>query len=37
MAKEMERQYVVNTSHPEWEKLKAILPAKNYIQATIHR
>jgi CYTH domain-containing protein len=37
MAKEMERQYVVNTTHPEWKKLKNSLPAKKYIQATIHR
>lgn len=37
MAQEMERQFVVNTAHPDWEKLKASLPAKKYIQATIHR
>ena len=35
MAKEIERQYVVNTDHPEWEKLKATLPKKRYVQSTI--
>ena len=37
MAREIERQYVVNTEHPDWKKLKSGLPAKRYIQATIHR
>lgn len=37
MAKEIERQYVVNTDHPEWEKMKATLPKKRYVQSTIHR
>jgi adenylate cyclase len=37
MAKEIERQYVVNTEHSEWEELKATLPSKRYVQATIHR
>ena len=37
MAKEMERQFVVNTEHPDWERLKSSLPAKKYVQATIHR
>lgn len=37
MAKEIERQYVVNTEHPEWIKIKADLPEKRYVQSTIHR
>ena len=37
MAKEIERQYVINTEHPEWIKLKVTLPKKRYIQSTIHR
>ena len=37
MAQEIERQYVVNTQHPDWETVKAGLPVKKYIQATIHR
>jgi CYTH domain-containing protein len=37
MAQEIERQFIVNTSHPDWEKLRASLPAKRYVQATIHR
>ena len=37
MAKEIERQYVVNTEHPEWIKLKPTLTKKRYIQSTIHR
>ena len=37
MAKEIERQYVINTHHPEWEKLKASLPKKRYVQSTIHQ
>ncbi len=37
MAQEIERQYVVNATHPDWEKLRASLPAKKYVQATIHR
>ncbi len=37
MAKEIERQFVVNTDHPEWQNLRATLPKKRYIQSTIHR
>lgn len=37
MAKEIERQYVINTSHPRWEQLKNTLPKKQYVQSTIHR
>lgn len=37
MAQEIERQFVVNTEHPDWQKIKAWLPAKKYVQATIHR
>ncbi len=37
MATEIERQYVVDTSHPDWETLKAGLPAKKYVQSTIHQ
>lgn len=37
MATEIERQYVVNTAHPDWETLKKSLPAKLITQATIHR
>ena len=37
MATEIERQYVVDTSHPDWEQLKAGLPAKKYVQSTIHQ
>ena len=37
MATEIERQYAIDTSHPDWETLKAGLPAKKYVQSTIHR
>jgi adenylate cyclase len=37
MATEIERQYVVNTEHPEWKKIRTELPSKKYVQATIHR
>jgi adenylate cyclase len=37
MAQEIERQFVLNTEHPDWEKLRDSLPAKKYVQATIHR
>ena len=37
MAIEIERQYVVNTDHVEWQKIQSTLPSKRYIQATIHR
>ncbi len=37
MPQEIERQYVVNTQHPDWEKVKTGLPVKKYVQATIHR
>jgi adenylate cyclase len=37
MAKEIERQYIIDTEHPEWEAMKATLPRKHYIQSTIHR
>ena len=37
MPKEIERQYVINTDHPEWERLRTILPKRRYIQSTIHR
>jgi CYTH domain-containing protein len=37
MATEIERQYIVNTAHPDWEQLKNSLPAKLITQATIHR
>ncbi len=36
MAKEIERQFVVNTKHPEWIKLSKSLPVKRYIQAVLH-
>lgn len=37
MAKEIERQYVVNTEHPEWQKAKESSRKILIIQATIHR
>lgn len=37
MAKEIERQFVVNTEHPDWKKIKSSLPAIKIVQATIHR
>lgn len=37
MPQEIERQYVVNTEHIDWETVKAGLPVKKYVQATIHR
>lgn len=37
MAQEIERQFVVNTNHEDWKTLQNSLPAKRYIQATIHR
>lgn len=37
MPREIERQYVVNTENPDWEKLKSTLPSKKIVQATIHR
>jgi len=37
MAKEIERQFIVNTEHPEWNRLKTKLSSCNIIQATIHR
>ena len=32
MPQEIERQYIVNTEHPDWEKVKAGLPVQKYIQ-----
>lgn len=37
MATEIERQYVVNTEHHDWQKIKDSLPAIRIVQATIHR
>lgn len=37
MPREIERQYIVNTTHPDWEVLRSTLPAKKIVQATIHR
>lgn len=37
MAKEIERQFVVNTEHPDWIKMRDSLPALRYVQSTIHR
>ena len=37
MPREIERQYIVNTDHPDWEKLRDSLPSKKIVQATIHR
>lgn len=36
MAKEIERQFVVNTEHPDWIKIRDSLPVTKIIQATIH-
>jgi len=35
--KEIERQYVVNTEHPDWEKVKEVSKKILIIQSTIHR
>jgi adenylate cyclase len=37
MPKEIERQFVVNTNHPDWEKLRSSLPKVYITQSTIHR
>ncbi len=37
MAKEIERQFVVNDEHPEWKRIVDTLPKKRLIQTTIHR
>ena len=37
MPKEIERQFVVNDTHPEWLRIKDSLPKKRLAQATIHR
>lgn len=37
MAREIERQFVVNTEHPDWIKILPTLPRTLIIQATIHR
>lgn len=37
MAQEIERQYVINTEHPEWIALKPTLPKIHITQSTIHR
>lgn len=37
MAIEIERQYVVDTAHPEWIKLQPTLPKRKIVQATIHQ
>jgi len=37
MAKEIERQFVVDTSHPDWKKIEANPPTYEIVQSTIHR
>lgn len=37
MAREIERQFVVNELHPDWLALKSTLPKKRLIQTTIHK
>lgn len=37
MAKEIERQFVVNTEHPDWIKIKPTLKKIHITQSTIHR
>lgn len=37
MPREIERQYVVNTAHPDWLTLRETLTSKKIVQATIHR
>ena len=37
MAQEIERQFVVDDQHPEWLRLREILPKSRLIQATIYR
>lgn len=34
---EIERQFVVNTDHPDWKRIRDNLPAEKIMQATIHR
>lgn len=37
MAKEIERQFVVNDDHPLWIEIRDALPKKRLVQTTIHR
>lgn len=37
MAQEIERQFVVNTEHPDWQKIASISPNYEIVQSTIHR
>jgi len=37
MAKEIERQFIVNTEHSDWKKLRESLPKVYITQSTIHR
>ena len=37
MALEIERQFVVNTDHPDWKKIISLKPSFEIIQSTIHR
>lgn len=37
MAKEIERQFVIDETHPEWQRIKESLPKILIIQTTIHK
>jgi CYTH domain-containing protein len=37
MSLEIERQFVVNTDHPDWKKIISGKPSYEIIQSTIHR
>lgn len=37
MAIEIERQFIVNTEHPEWIQIRETLPSQQIVQSTIHR
>ena len=37
MAQEIERQFAIDDTHPDWIKIRDTLPKKRIIQTTIHR
>jgi CYTH domain-containing protein len=37
MPKEIERQFIINTEHSDWKKLRESLPKVYITQSTIHR
>ncbi len=37
MPREIERQFVINDAHPEWQRIKSSLPKTLIVQTTIHK